>query len=57
MFAVYQTFGLEPKQATECRIIRWMYEMCIPTDLGHLLGLMEFESVARLQQMLQMTQT
>lgn len=57
MFAVYPTFGLEPKQATECRIIGWMYEMCIATDLGHLLGWMEFESVAQLLQMSQMTQT
>lgn len=51
MFAVYQTCGLEPKQATECRIIRWMYEMCMRADLGHLLGWMEFESGAQLLQM------
>lgn len=57
MFAVYPTFGLEPKQATEYRIIGWMYEMCIATDLGRLLGWMEFESVAQLLQMSQMTQT
>lgn len=57
MFAASQTFGLEPEQATECRIIRWMYDMCIPTDLGHVLGLLEFESVAQLPQMSQMAQT
>lgn len=57
MFAASHTNGLEPKQATECRIIRWLYDMCVPTDLGHLLGSLEFESVAQLQQMSQTAQT